>query len=459
MGLTLYGLNAQDLCSNTKYLQKNSIFYIMGDFNFEKFLPFVLKKKPLAIILEKKSKSKVDYKNIIVVEDVRKIYRQDVEKFYYDLFTSFEHIGITGTKGKSTIAYTLFKCLQNLSQDVAYIGTMGLYYKSHHESMVNTTPGLNDFVEILKKLSSEKIDTLVSEVSSQAILQDRVAIDYFRHRVFTDLSEEHLDCHLNMENYFEEKAKFFRGKSNYTAYILDRSLYGDRVAKSIDVKTIRYGLKNSNLSDDLNGLTLEYEKTDFKTHLTGFFNGENIACVLSVLSNLNFKKNEMQKALEEVKFIPGRMEKITSFNGGFIYVDYAHSSESLEFVLSAVSSKVKGKLNVIFGCGGNRDPLKRPLMAKSAEKYADIIVVSNDNPRSENPLDIIKDIESGFSDKARYQIILDRKKAIEDTMSQLNSGDVLLICGKGHENYQIIGDKKEYFCDKQVVLEYAKSFS
>lgn len=467
MGLEMYGHSVIGLFSNTKYLVEDSHFYIMGDFNYSKFLPLVLAKNPKAIIVDKENNRNIEYHSIIMVDDVRATYRKDVELFYNELLSSFEHIGITGTKGKSTIAFSLYSCLRSLNNKVAYVGTMGLYYNDFHQPILNTTLGLNDFIVLLQKLKNEGVKTLVSEVSSQGLLQERVPISFYKHRVFTDLSPEHLDCHKNMENYFLEKLKFFQEGSSFCSYLLDRSDYAKEVSKELQEHVFWYGLQsNTNLSnivleDKLDGLILSCEKdslsVNIHSHLTGFFNGENLSCVVSILMNKGYGLNDIQSSIQELRSIPGRMEKVCSYNGGIVYVDFAHSSESLEFVLSSVAEKVDHELFVIFGCGGDRDPLKRPLMAQSAEKYANKVFVSNDNPRFEDPLKIVEDIKEGFTTKANYQVILDRKDAIHSAMSQLTDGDVLILCGKGHEDYQIVNDVKSHFSDKEVVLEYAKS--
>ncbi|MCO4781839.1 MAG: UDP-N-acetylmuramoyl-L-alanyl-D-glutamate--2,6-diaminopimelate ligase [Candidatus Cloacimonetes bacterium] len=467
MGLKLYGVETTGLCSNTRYLKNGDIFYIMGDFDYNKYLPIVLDKNPKVIVIDQNNKQKIVFENIVAVEDVRARYRTDIELFYKDLISNFEHIGITGTKGKSTIAFSLYNCLKGLGQKVAYVGTMGLYYHDYHETILNTTLGLNDFIALLERLKLLGIKTLVSEVSSQGLLQERVPISFYKHRVFTDLSPEHLDCHLNMQNYFAEKLKFFQEGNSFNTYLLDRSDYAKQIGSMLEQNIFWYGLQNNSnltdliLEDDLNGLSLVCTKDDqtidIKSHLTGFFNGENLACVVSILLNMGHSLEKIRDVVRNLKSIPGRMEKICAYNGANIYVDFAHSSESLEFVLSSVAQKVRGDLCVVFGCGGDRDPLKRPLMAKSSEKYADKVFVSNDNPRFEDPLKIIEDIKTGFSKEAQFQVILDRKKAIHQAMNDLKDGDVLLICGKGHEDYQIEKDIKSYFSDKETVLEYAKS--
>jgi UDP-N-acetylmuramoyl-L-alanyl-D-glutamate--2,6-diaminopimelate ligase len=461
--------NIFGLKSHSKSVESGDLFYVMGSTEVvSKYIPDVKKNDAVGLVVPEDFPEEFCCgMKFIRAADVREQFRFDCEQFYSDLFSSFELIGITGTKGKSTIAWLLRDAIELSGKPCAYMGTLGVYDGKDLISSVNTTHGLQDFIAWLRKFKKAKIDTVVCEVSSQGLEQQRVPVGFFKTRIFTDLSEEHLDAHLNMQNYFGAKCMFFEG-NEFSFFGLDRSNWVKKIPLDESVKTYTYGLENNSLFQ-LKDYQLKIEGTEFSlefdnfghsvnTGMPGFFNAENILCVISVLRHLGMSVDKLCESISKLSPPAGRMEKIVTHNQATVFVDYAHSSQSLEFVLKSTKPMVKSKLYVLFGCGGDRDPRKRPKMANSAQRYADFVIVTNDNPRTENENKIIEQICEGFSsDFLNYKLIPDRRAAIQKGMDMLKEGDVLLVCGKGHEDYQILGDKRIHFSDKEEILEYASS--
>lgn len=454
------------LKSHSKKLLSGDIFYVLGDnFCVEDYLPEVLAKNPSEIVVPNNFVAVDSIIPIRHVHDVRRTFREDCQRHYQELFEAFQLWGVTGTKGKTTISWGLYQFLISQGINAAYVGTLGIESKKFRQDPLNTTPGLADFIEILQRLHSDGVTHVICEISSQGLIQERVPIPYYQVRAFTDLSEEHLDAHGNMEEYFIAKKQFFLDQQKlFTAFILDRSSWGNRLADSFEGKTIRYGLASGSfpstekLTDDLDGISINLEIDgrieQIYSPWLGFFNAENLLCIISILLNRGFSLNSIREYCKRMPVIAGRLEQVASYRGARVYVDYAHSSQSLEFLLEVMHKHTSGRLHVLFGCGGQRDPSKRPRMAKACSKWADRIVVTQDNPRSEDPEEIIRQILSGFSAEQVYEVESDRGKAITKAIRELMPGDILLVVGKGHEDYQIIGSRKLPFSDS---LEIKKS--
>jgi len=454
------------LKSHSKKVSPGDVFYVMGEgFCAQRYLPEVLDKKPAELVVPEDFIVPPVEVPVRLVPDVRKVYREDCQKHYQELFESFELWGITGTKGKTTIAWGLYQFLISQGICAAYIGTLGVESQNFQQSLVNTTPGLEQFIEILERLKMDSITHVVCEVSSQGLIQERVPIPFFQVRAFTDLSEEHLDAHGNMDSYFQAKNLFFSdGTRPFKSFVLDRSEWGSRLSVQQEDQRIRYGLRPESfpsvtgVTDSLDGISLRlnWEGLEEEIHSPwiGFFNGENLLCILSILLSKGFSLEAIKQFCETMPVISGRMERVASFRGAGIYVDYAHSSQSLEYLLEVMSAHTSGRLHVLFGCGGERDSSKRPRMARACAKWAQRVIVTQDNPRGEDPEEIISQILQGFPAGHQVSVFMDRGRAIYEAVKDLKGGDILLVAGKGHEDYQIIGNKRLPFSDP---LEITKS--
>lgn len=405
------------------------------------------------------SKFKYD-NNTIIVDDPKQYYNEYIYNKYYDKIKDLTLIGITGTNGKTTTSYIIYEILNKKNVKCAYIGTIGFYKNNQIKVLNNTTPDIEELYEYLYECSLENIKYVVMEVSSHALDQDRVYGLKYDACIFTNLTEDHLDYHKNMDEYKKTKMLLFdklRNKRiaiinsddcNYKDFMFDNN-YNVKVGKFGD-----YKIKNIKLNIDSLDLTFNFKKDYFKhLNLVGKYNAYNYLEAVATLNYLNF---DLNKILEVDVFAPpGRMYLI-NYKNNKIFIDYAHTPDAMEKVLKSVNEFKKNKIITIFGCGGDRDKNKRSIMGNIASSYSDKVIITNDNPRNENENNIISDIVMGIK-KENYEIIKDRKKAIIEGISYLNDNDILLILGKGHENYQIINGKKKYFSDLNTTMEIINS--
>lgn len=405
------------------------------------------------------SKFKYD-NNTIIVDDPKQYYNEYIYNKYYDKIKDLTLIGITGTNGKTTTSYIIYEILNKMNVKCAYIGTIGFYKNNQIKVLNNTTPDIEELYEYLYECSLENIKYVVMEVSSHALDQDRVYGLKYDACIFTNLTEDHLDYHKNMDEYKKTKMLLFdklRNKRiaiinsddcNYKDFMFDNN-YNVKVGKFGD-----YKIKNIKLNIDSLDLTFNFKKDYFKhLNLVGKYNAYNYLGAVATLNYLNF---DLNKILEVDVFAPpGRMYLI-NYKNNKIFIDYAHTPDAMEKVLKSVNEFKKNKIITIFGCGGDRDKNKRSIMGNIASSYSDKVIITNDNPRNENENNIISDIVMGIK-KENYEIIKDRKKAIIEGISYLNDNDILLILGKGHENYQIINGKKKYFSDLNTTMEIINS--
>ena len=405
------------------------------------------------------SKFKYD-NNTIIVDDPKQYYNEYIYNKYYDKIKDLTLIGITGTNGKTTTSYIIYEILNKMNVKCAYIGTIGFYKNNQIKVLNNTTPDIEELYEYLYECSLENIKYVVMEVSSHALDQDRVYGLKYDACIFTNLTEDHLDYHKNMDEYKKTKMLLFdklRNKRiaiinsddcNYKDFMFDNN-YNVKVGKFGD-----YKIKNIKLNIDSLDLTFNFKKDYFKhLNLVGKYNAYNYLEAVATLNYLNF---DLNKILEVDVFAPpGRMYLI-NYKNNKIFIDYAHTPDAMEKFLKSVNEFKKNKIITIFGCGGDRDKNKRSIMGNIASSYSDKVIITNDNPRNENENNIISDIVMGIK-KENYEIIKDRKKAIIEGISYLNDNDILLILGKGHENYQIINGKKRYFSDLNTTMEIINS--
>lgn len=410
-----------------------------------------------------------------LVEDSRKALAALSAAFFGFPGNNLVIIGITGTNGKTTTACLLKDILEQAGYRPGYLGTLGCHYGDVHETTENTTPESRDLQEKLALMRDTGITHLAMEISSHAVDLGRIEQVPFDIGVFTNLSQDHLDYHHSMEGYWQSKRKFLEGvldgkygkKGSRLVLNLDDPLGEDFLNVCID-KTGGHRLLSAGVHPDaivrpgdprfsMEGIRLSLsmpeETVALFSPLAGAFNLENILSASAAASALGIPGEAVKKALEKPTPVPGRLERIEDSKGRFIFVDYAHTPDALEKALKTLRNLTRGKLLLVFGCGGNRDRGKRPLMGEIAAKYTDFFLVTSDNPRKEEPLSIIEDILTGVPETARFSVIPDRKNAILEAIAALGTGDALLIAGKGHEPYQIIGETVFPFDDRDVARE------
>lgn len=393
-----------------------------------------------------------------IVDDTRAYLIKYLKENIYEKIKDLCFIGITGTNGKTTTAYLLYEALRMLNIKSAYIGTIGFYLNGKEKELNNTTPDIYDLYEMLLEAKEKGCTHIVMEVSSHALYYNRVETLNFDYAIFTNLTRDHFDFHKTLELYALEKQKLFKKlKPNGKAIINIDDKYSTYFTLK-ENQNIFYGFTNSNYKIDDYKLFLnktiftvkEKENINYETTLIGKYNIYNLLACIAVLKEMGF--SNLQEIVLKLKPPIGRMDKIM-YNDNIIIVDYAHTPDAVEKVLQNVNELTDGNIYTIIGCGGNRDKTKRPIMASIATKNSSYVIFTNDNPRDEEPIDIIKDMTKDIKNN-NYEICLDRKEAIKKGMQLLKKNDILLVLGKGHENYQIIKGEKKYFDDKQIILEF-----
>ncbi|MBC7397868.1 MAG: UDP-N-acetylmuramoyl-L-alanyl-D-glutamate--2,6-diaminopimelate ligase [Bdellovibrionales bacterium] len=375
-------------------------------------------------------------------------------------------IGVTGTSGKTTTTYLIHHLLSHNAIPCARMGTNGGFFKNKEVQTSNTTPDpvtLQNWFGQVKRLGAQAV---VMEVSSHALDQDRAWAIAWDAACFLNLSREHMDYHPTLEHYLETKSRLFLEHADYSktlnknpALFVNRdSPYGLVLAKkSKDIQTFSAYDQIRNLKNTPTGISFEVNLDGTFLPATcplfGSFQTENILAALSVGLALGISPKHLLEVLATFPGVPGRMESIANERGVFVFVDYAHKPEALEKVLQSLAlneeERSQGRhILTVFGCGGDRDKTKRPVMGEIATRLSDFVYVTSDNPRTEDPLQILKEVESGISLK-NYQVIPDRAEAIRLAITNAKAGDIVLIAGKGHEDYQIIGTAKLHFDDRE----------
>jgi len=397
----------------------------------------------------------------IAIEDLASQMAAVAQRFYHNPSSSITVTGVTGTNGKTTIAYQLAQAHSLLKQKTTYIGTIGQGEVTNLLPVDNTTPDALCLQKLLRSYIDKGAKHVCMEVSSHALAQHRVDCIEFKQAIFTNLTLDHLDYHQSMEAYANAKALLFANQYLEWAILNQDDEYSGFIAKHLNasVNKITYGLsRNADVcvnmwQVDLHGTLMEVS-SPWGTHkiiinALGKFNIYNSLAIFSSLMVSGYPVSDVISVMKKIKAAPGRMEIVAQ--SPYVLVDYAHTPDALENVLSTLNQLKKGKLWVVFGCGGDRDKSKRPIMGKAAYAYADKIIVTSDNPRTENPAQIITDILAGLPELAAVKSMVDREEAITYALEHAHKNDIILIAGKGHESYQQIGTKKHYFSDQELV--------
>jgi UDP-N-acetylmuramoyl-L-alanyl-D-glutamate--2,6-diaminopimelate ligase len=402
----------------------------------------------------------------IVVSDSRLALAQMSGTYFGDPSARLRLAGITGTNGKTTTAYLVKSILEAHGSRTGLIGTIEYLVGDRSISATHTTPESLELNGLLACMVDEGCSAAVMEVSSHALQQRRVHGLRYAAAVFTNLTQDHLDYHVTMQAYFDAKKSLFEDldPSSWAVVNLDDE-WGRKMLGVTRARTLTYGmqpgadLQAGNISLSMNGtaFTIHHagEETAIDSPLVGRFNVSNVLAAFGAGVALGIPKQEMQRAVRAVRSVPGRFEAVASPRGWTAIIDYAHTPDALEKALTAVhdviASGASGRIITVFGCGGNRDRTKRPHMARIATGLSDITVITSDNPRHEDPEKIIDEVMTGVPGGARVYREPDRGRAIAKALEMAGKGDVVLIAGKGHETYQVVGDQKLHFSDREVV--------
>lgn len=397
----------------------------------------------------------------IAIPELSQYLAEIAKNFYNDPGKDLYITGVTGTNGKTTIAYQLAQAHELLKHASAYIGTIGQGNVYDLKPLDNTTPDALCLQRLFSVYKSQGIKQVCMEVSSHALSQQRVDGIDFKQALFTNLTLDHLDYHHSMQAYGAAKALLFEKESLEWAILNKDDTHHLLMSQALhsQVKQITYGVNDNSdvraLSwhTDIRGTEIKLEspwgKHEMHISAVGLFNIYNSLAIWSSLLAQGYVANKAIEVMSQLKPAPGRMEIVA--HSPFVLVDYAHTPDALENVLITLNQLKKGKLWVIFGCGGDRDKSKRPIMGKAASLHADHVVLTSDNPRTEDPELILKDIAKGISYSSEATQLVQREEAIAYVLNKANKDDIILIAGKGHESYQQIGTKKFPFSDQQVV--------
>ena len=399
----------------------------------------------------------------ILTPDTRKAYSRMAANFYGNPSKKLRLIGVTGTKGKSTVATLIKAVLMAAGKKVGLIGTIQNEIGDKIIPADKTTPDALELESLYADMVKEGCEYCVMEVSSHALDQNRIGDSHYEVAVFTNLSHEHLDYHKTMENYFEAKAKLFSICD--TAVINADDPYGQRLlsqcacpALAFSMKEETAGLRAFDVQHHPDSVEFRfcYEGVEgkLKFAMPGDFSVRNALAAMGACLQLGVCLDTITGALRTVAGVRGRNEIIPTGRDFTVICDYAHSPDSIENILSSLKETVHGRLVALFGCGGDRDRTKRPLMGAAAAAYADFVYVTSDNPRTEDPEAIIQEILPGVEGRGvPYAVIPDRREAIFQAIRDAKPGDTIVLCGKGHEDYQVIGHEKRHFDEREIVAE------
>lgn len=434
---------------DTKYVTKDNIFFCIEGTNTDghKFAEQAEKLGAAVIVAEKRVEVSVP---LVLVNDTKEAFAKAFVKFYGK--PKLKLYAVTGTNGKTTVSNFLAAILEKSGEKVGIIGTNGVYLSGERLDDVTTaptTPSMAELYKILKKLENSGATVAVMEVSSHALAQKRVYGLEFEAGIFTNLTQDHLDYHKTMENYFKAKSELFTQSKIGIVNADDE--YGKRLLHK-NPRFISYGIKAGGIRAEKieigKSTRFLVGETPISINFTGEFNVYNALSAIACAKAVGICDTDIKAGLESVSGVLGRMEK--AYSGEFeVLIDYAHTPDGLEKVITALKP-IATRLVCVFGCGGERDTTKRGKMGKIATEYADFVIVTSDNPRGENPTAIICDVLSGI-EKENYIVIPNRKRAIEYAVCSAEYGDIILLAGKGQEDYQIIGKEKIHFDEREIV--------
>lgn len=396
------------------------------------------------------------------------------EQYYQSPQQKMKVIGITGTNGKTSTALTITKLLSACQQQAAVIGTIGAGQLNNLTEIDNTTPSATEILTLMTEFVEQNVAYLTMEVSSHALVQKRILPNVFDIAVFTNLSRDHLDYHLTMENYAAAKFSLFDGKSSQIAIVNGEDEYAqawlttaktsslmvfgrtaeiDKYAKKYQQYVVAQQVQHHENGVTFT-LTSHVGQIDITSPLIGDFNVDNLLAAIAVMLSLAFSLNDIQAAIALLTPTIGRMESFKMANKPLSIVDYAHTPDGLLNALTAAKQHCQGELWLVFGCGGDRDKGKRSEMGAIAEKYAQHVIITNDNPRTEAPELIVNDILAGCENSEKITVILNREQAVKSALSHAKPQDCILFAGKGHEDYIVIGREKLPYNERSLVQSY-----
>lgn len=450
---------------DSRAIRQGDVFFCIEGYNVDghKYVQSAINNGAVAIVCQKNIEIDSEV-CVLKVQFSRRALAIGAANYYGNPSHNMKMIGITGTNGKTTSAFMVKAILESAGYKVGLIGTIANYICDKKIHTERTTPESLELHELFMEMVDSGIDYCVMEVSSHSLYLDRVYGIEFCESIFTNLTQDHLDFHKTFENYFNAKLKLFMLSKSSVINIDDT--YGTKAFKSITGSKLSYGLNHNVdiMASDIkmhsrgSNFTMMYKNSSFEIELSipGNYNIYNALGSAAVCLNQGVDACVIKLALKKLQ-VPGRCELVrNSYNLGFeIILDYAHTPDALENILKTVREFTQGKLISVFGCGGDRDKTKRPIMGKIGTLLSDFSVVTSDNPRTEVPMEIIKDVVVGI-EQDNYEIVENRRDAIKRAIEIASSGDIIVITGKGHEDYQVLKDETIHFDEREVISEILK---
>lgn len=455
-------IDIKNIAYDSRKVGGDSIFTCVQGFKVDghDFIPLALQNGAKALLVQKEVEVPEGV-TVIRVKDTRYATAHISDTFFGHPSKNFNLIGVTGTKGKTTTTYMIKSVLEAANGKIGLIGTIVNSIGNEVLPAERTTPESCDLQALFFEMADKKVDSVVMEVSSHALELHRVSCSDYDIGIFTNLSRDHLDFHETFENYLNAKIKLFRlckkGLVNidneYGRQVVERAecpIYTMGIDSDADIKAV--DIVTSPDSIAFKALT-PWGEADIKVNIPGRFSVYNALAAIGACRMMDISFEKIKEGLEKVS-VPGRAEVVFAGKKFTLIVDYAHTPDSLENILETVRNYAPARLVCLFGCGGDRDKTKRPIMGEISGKIADFTIITSDNPRTENPAAIIGDIEAGIKGSgAAYVTINDRREAIKYSIEKAEPQDIIILAGKGHETYQIFKDKTIHFDEREVVRE------
>lgn len=473
--LEIHGDNSREITElviDSRKVTENSLYVAMRGtvVDGHSFITSAIEKGAAAVVCEELPQTLAENVTYILVKDSSKALGHLASNYYGNPSQKLKLIGVTGTNGKTSVSTLLFDVFKNLGYPAALLSTVEIRIGEEIIPATHTTPDVITINRILAEAVEKGCEFAFMEVSSHGIAQNRIEGLHFKIAGFTNLTHDHLDYHKTFEEYLKTKKRFFDELEDTAIAITNvDDKNGNVMLQNTKAKKKSYALKTMAdyhgklLEVDFNGMLLNFNGKEFWTTLTGKFNVYNLLLVFGIAAELGFEQDEILQAISKLKRVSGRFETLKSDGGIFFIVDYAHTPDALENILDSINDiRTKNeRLITVFGCGGDRDHSKRPEMGNIATKKSTLAIITSDNPRTEDPAQIIKEIEAGVEPQnfSKYTSIPDRKEAIKMAIKFAEPKDIVLVAGKGHETYQEINGVKHHFDDKEVINELWKLMS
>ena len=471
-------VSIQDITADSRAVKLNSLFIALDGATVDghNYIDKAVAAGAVAVIVSKPVTVPDDV-CVITVSDTRQAMMVCVPYFFDYPANRMRMVGVTGTNGKTTTTHMIRHILKAQGHKVGVIGTVHIMIGDTSYPIHNTTPDVVDLQHILYQMVQENVEYCVMEVSSHALALGRVSGVEFDTAVFTNLTQDHLDFHKTFENYLAAKCKLFEQvsasdqvKDNKGAVINIDDSYGHRVMEKTTAPTITYstlgkGTLNASdvhMSTKNSQYTVNYKGESYPVSMntTGLFNVYNTLAAIGACLQEGISMEAIDTALKTFSSVPGRFELIEEGQDFAVVVEYAHTPDGLQNILETAKAIKENRIIIVFGCGGDRDATKRPIMGRIAAEYGDKIYVTSDNPRTEDPVQIVKDVEVGVKEALRdgtsYEVIVDRREAINHAIHDAKAGDIVIIAGKGHENYQILKNETIHFDDREEARKALK---